>query len=298
VLFKRDASDNNAKCPLILDATPTSGNHRCAMRGGERMTLPPVNTAFRWFREGCGVALRCVALEERAQHVFTTRQLQLRDSSDARAWASVAECCGARADRLFRVKQVHGRTVRVVRADDGGAAVGEDRPEADAIVSNVPGALLAVQVADCVPMVIVDRRIGAAGVVHAGWRGTCAGVGAAAVAALARECGSRPEDLLVALGPSIGACCYEVGDELLTAFREAGARDHELARWFTRTASGSLRLDLWTANRDQLVNAGVAAPHVYLSRLCTQSHAELLESYRVEGARAGRMVAAVRVPHV
>jgi YfiH family protein len=146
-------------------------------------------------------------------------------------------------------------------------------------------------------MLIVDGRQKVAGAVHAGWRGTCAAVGAGAVSALSREFGSRPDDLIVAFGPSIGACCYEVGDELVHAFRQAGASEPDLCRWFTRTESGSLRLDLWAANRDQLTRAGVAPDHIYLSRLCTQTHADLFDSYRVAGPRAGRSIAAVRVPN-
>jgi YfiH family protein len=183
--------------------------------------------------------------------------------------------------------------VSAIDVENGAAAV---RPEADAVISDVADAVLAVQVADCVPMLMADDRLGVAGAVHAGWRGTCAGIAAAAVGALAREFGSRAGDLQVAVGPSIGACCYEVGGEVLDAFRSAGAGDRDLARWFTRTSTGSLRLDLWTANCDQLVAAGVPREHVHLSRLCTRTHAEVFDSYRAHGAGAGRMVAAIRVP--
>jgi YfiH family protein len=261
------------------------------------MRLPSPSAAFRWSRETWGDALRCRPLESEAEHLFTTKQLQLRAGRHDEAWALVAGSLGTTVDRVFRVKQVHGNTVRVVRAGRDAAEDPSSRPEADAIVSDLPGSVLSVQVADCAPMLIVDARQKVAGAVHAGWRGTCAGVGAAAVSALSREFGSRPADLVVAFGPSIGACCYEVGDELVHAFRQAGAAESDLCRWFTRTQSGSLRLDLWAANRDQLARAGVAPDHIYLSRLCTQTHADLFDSYRVAGARAGRSIAAVRVPN-
>lgn len=263
------------------------------------MTLPAVSSAFRWRRETWGHVLGAVALDSQAQHLFTTKQPQLPPTQGDSVWSLVAASLGGDLHSLRRIKQVHGNTVCVVHDTEAGG--GEEAsavtpPQADAIISNLPGAILAVQVADCVPMLVVDVRTGAAGAVHAGWRGTKAGIGAATIAALGREFASDPRDLRVALGPSIGACCYEVGEELLREFRDAGASEPELARWFTRAASGSLCLDLWAANRDQLVAAGVARDHIATARLCTQTHADVFDSFRVAGPRAGRMIAAVRVP--
>lgn len=105
-----------------------------------------------------------------------------------------------------------------------------------------------------------------------------------------------PADLIAAIGPSIGPCCYEVGAGVLDTFRLAGTSEDDLARWFAHTEAGSLRLDLWSANRDQLIAAGVRDDHIYISRLCTQTHSEVFESYRVEGVKAGRMAALIAVP--
>jgi len=264
------------------------------------MELPPPDPGFRWQAEPWGNALVCSALQSLAQHAFTTRQLRLRPATPAdpqlMAWTHAAESVGAGLAQLVRIRQVHGRGVRVLRRGETGADNASDRPEADALVANEPGLLLAVQVADCVPLLMADRRSGAAGAVHAGWRGTCAGVARAAVEAMTREFGTTPGDVVAAIGPSIGACCYEVGDEVHDAFRSAGASARQLARWFSRTANGSLRLDLWTVNRDQLVDAGVAGDHIHVARLCTRTHAHIFESYRAEGAAAGRMAALIRVP--
>ena len=264
-----------------------------------------MGSGFRWSDESWGRALRCDPLSEVAQHLFTTRQLQLRATNvsaetspaavDA-AWAQAAAAVGAPADALMRVKQVHGRQVRVLKAGAVDPAAGAARPEADALASNQPGIVLVVQVADCVPVLLADARRGAAGAAHAGWRGTAAGVTRATVETMTRELGTDPADLVVAIGPSIGACCYTVGGELMDAFRSGGATEEQLARWFSRTASGDLRLDLWTANRDQLLAAGVPADRIFTAGLCTQTHADTFDSYRAAGPNAGRMAALIAVP--
>lgn len=266
------------------------------------MTLPTPDPAFHWSVEPWGRALVCTPLQANAQHLFTTKQLQLRPAKagdpQSGPWTSATASLGGRLDQLMRVKQVHGRAVRVLPR--GGTTVSDwqDRPDADAIVSNEPDLILAVQVADCIPILMADRRSGAAAAVHAGWRGTCAGIAGAAVEAMAEEFGTRPQDLVVALGPGIGACCYEVGISLIDEFRGAGAIDEDIQRWFVRPSAESLRLDLWTANSDQLRASGVAADRIHLSRLCTQTHADIFESYRVDGTAAGRMAGLIRVPHV
>jgi hypothetical protein len=202
------------------------------------------------------------------------------------------------AESLVLAKQVHGRDVVVVR---GGAAISGERPEADAFVSNVTTVGVAVRVADCVPLLIADRTIGVVAAVHAGWRGTAARVAVAAIDALGREFGSRPVDVIAAIGPSIGVCCYEVGSELVDAFAAAGHERYLIDRWFLAPPPprGSherarLRLDVAGANRDQLLLAGVPEEQIYLSGLCTAMHLDLLTSYRAEKDKAGRLVAAIR----
>ena len=163
------------------------------------------------------------------------------------------------------------------------------------MVSNIAGLVLAVQVADCVPILVADCVTGAAGAIHAGWRGTCARVGPAAVASMSREFGTDPADLVAAIGPSIGPDDYEVGDALIAAFQHAGHRAGDLARWFRRREA-RLRLDLWAANRDQLIDAGLRPERVFTCSLSTLAHAEVFDSYRAAGDRAGRTAAVIAVP--
>ena len=154
--------------------------------------------------------------------------------------------------------------------------------------------MLAVQVADCVPVLMADSRTGAVAAVHAGWRGTAAGVVRAAIDVMTRELQSDPRDLTVALGPSIGACCYEVGTELIASFRSAGWTEPDIARWFTHQDRGSLRLDLAAANIDQIRAAGVPCDQIHAVNLCTQTHADIFDSFRAAGANAGRMAGLIR----
>ena len=257
------------------------------------MTLPAPAAGFRWTDEPWGPMLRCGPLAAVAHHGFTSRQLGLRPGDAApAAWASAAASVGCELAHLARVRQVHGAVVRVVRADDLASPV----PDADAVITNVAGLAVAVVAADCVPVLLADPRTGAVAAVHAGWRGTAANVVGAAVTALTRSFGARPDALVAAIGPSIGACCYEVGEELLAAFAEAGHSSVDLAEWFERDAAGRLRLDLWQANADLLVGAGVRLAQVHVAGLCTKTHVGVLESFRVEGANAGRMAAIIVAP--
>ena len=254
--------------------------------------LPPPDPAFHWTREAWGAALRCRAIEPHAQHLFTSRQLALPDPA---AWRVALASVGAADAKLMRVTQVHGNRVRVLRKDAVAPDAADIRPEADALVSDQSGLVLAVMVADCVPIVLVDPVRRAAAAIHAGWRGTCAGIAAKSVQAMQREFGTAPQDVLAAIGPGAGPQDYEVGSALIEAFRDAGHGADAIDRWFSRTGA-RLHLDLWQANRDQLAATGVPPDHIYICGLSTVSHPEILESYRRDGERAGRMAAVVVVP--
>ena len=256
------------------------------------MTTPTPNAAFYWRREPWGTSLRSARLDSVAQHLFTSRQLEFPASQ---AWRDAVRSLGGSTELLMRVKQVHGNAVRVLRRDQLPEGPHLSIPDGDAIVSNVEGATLAVLVADCVPILIADPDSGAVGAVHAGWRGTCASVVKAAVESMIREFDANPSTMVAAIGPSVGPDDYEVGDSLIEAFKAAGHDDRDIERWFRR-APGKLRLDLWSANRDQLIAAGLTADHIDLCGLSTLPHPDVFASYRRDGERAGRMAALIRVP--
>jgi YfiH family protein len=251
---------------------------------------------FRWTSQPWGSALVCDPLAEVAPHLFTTRALTLRVGPAAgpaayEGWDRLADSMGVDQARLLRLRQVHGRDVLTLRR--GGALPPVDpAPEADALVADEPGAALVIRGADCVPVLLADRRTGAVGVAHAGWKGTALGTAVAAVRAMQAAFGTRPADLVVALGPSIGPCCYQVGANLRTAFAESGHGPASVDRWFVTRAD--IRLDLWTANADQLLAAGVPAAQIHMSGLCTACHLEQCFSYRREGEGTGRLAGVIR----
>jgi YfiH family protein len=261
-----------------------------------------VSDPFYWCEEPWGPALRCAALDPAAVHCFTTRALALPDVS---AVGRVASTMGVGRGHVVAAQQVHGRDVVVVRSGAAPASTGIRTKsgvfEADILVSDDPSRAVLIRVADCVPLLIADRRTGAVAAVHAGWRGTAAGAGTAAVEALGREWGSRPEDLVAAIGPAIGACCYEVGPDVVDAFAAAGHARHLIDRWFqarppSRGASmpPSLRLDVPGANRDQLALAGVPDSQIHTAGLCTAMYLDVLTSYRAEGGASVRLAGVIR----
>lgn len=258
------------------------------------MSRPPEpRDAFHWVHHVWGPALRCAPLARIAHHLFTTRRLVLDPDGEGDGWAIVARAMGLAPGALVRLTQVHGAGVTVIRREDP-APDRHDGNVADIVLCEHPDVAVAVQVADCVPLLLADARTGVVAAVHLGWRGAAAGVVGVAVDALARELGSCPSDLTAAAGPSIGPCCYEVGGEVREAFTHAGFDRTDLARWFVAGPGARPHLDLWQATRDALVAAGLAAAHIHLCGLCTATSRETFFSYRADGPGTGRMVGVIR----
>jgi YfiH family protein len=186
----------------------------------------------------------------------------------------------AAAERLAQLKQIH--SARVVVADGRTGFIGDG----DALITDRPGLLLGIRTADCLPILIVDPRHRAVAAVHAGWRGTIQKIGSAALQALHDHFGSRPEDVIVAIGHGIGVCCYEVGPEVARQFEQ----------YFPQCANLSTpaKIDLAKINLYQFCDAGVPAKRISVSGICTRCTPEM-DSYRRDGEHAGRMLAAVGV---
>lgn len=179
------------------------------------------------------------------------------------------------------VKQIHSNLC--VHADGQTGVLGC----ADALTTSTPGTWLAIRTADCVPILIADQRLRAVAAVHAGWRGTAANISAAAVAEMRSLYGSRPEDLLAAIGPAICGECYEVSAEVAARFRPWFPERDDLDRTTT--------VDLAETNRRQLIEAGLREAGIASGAPCTFTETGDFYSYRRNPGERGRMVAAIAV---
>ncbi len=248
------------------------------------MIVPPdVAEPFAWRPAAWGALLGCRALDT-VEHGWTARPLRLRGDEEQAEWAAVAGAAGVDPARLVRLRQVHGTAIHRAVSPPCGT------PEADIVFTADPGTAVVVQVADCVPLLMIGDSGGAVAAAHAGWRGTAADVAGVAVRGLAAGFAAGARSLTAAIGPSIGPCCYEVGRELADAFLSQGWTGAEISRWFVER-DGRLHLDLWNANADQLQRAGVPRDRIFVSRLCTACHPGWFHSYRRDGAGAGRIAA-------
>jgi polyphenol oxidase len=200
----------------------------------------------------------------------------------------VAAAFGVATTRVARLDQVHGAAVHVAGGDATGLT-------GDAWVGDDPEWLLVVSAADCLPVLLVDRRRGAVAAAHAGWRGAAAGIARATVDALGRHFGSDPADLQAWLGPSIQGACYQVGPEVVAAVRADPTVPAGVA-WPDPVVAGRWRLDVPAAVRAQLEAAGVPAAMISASATCTHCAADRCFSHRRDAGRTGRHWAVVRAP--
>jgi len=198
---------------------------------------------------------------------------------------AICEALGVEMAQLVSPHQVHGARVAAVGPEHRGQVIADT----DALITDVPDVVLMLRFADCTPIWLYDRRRDAVGLVHAGWRGTVADVAGATVRAMQVAFGCRPRDLVAGIGPSIGPCCYEVGTDVVQAVGRAfGQGSQSLLQ--PRTA-GKWHLDMWAANRHQLVGAGVR--QIEVAGTCTACNTEEWFSHRAERGRTGRMGALV-----
>ncbi len=198
-------------------------------------------------------------------------------------WQRLASAFGIPCEQFFVVNQVHGEKFLVI--EDAASCHSLENRQYDAIVTDRPGVAIGIKTADCAPVLLFDRKRQAIAAVHAGWRGTALGIAGKAVRVMEERFSSRPEDLLVAIGPAIGPCCYEVDEPVFEAMSHYGEADRVLRpgrrerRWM---------FDLPLANRMQLERAGVSPGRISDDRFCTCCRGGLFFSHRRDGAKTGR----------
>jgi YfiH family protein len=184
---------------------------------------------------------------------------------------------------------------------------------ADASITMTPDLLMGIQTADCVPILLLDPKKLAVAAIHAGWRGTLQRIVEKTIGRMNMEFKTDPGDLLAAVGPAIGGCCYEVGTEVAAAFQSQFAN---APKWFDELCTGdepnplqwlnqlppghqpppkNVRLDLRKANRAQLLAAGLHPQNIFVSDLCTACRPDLLFSYRKQGSQSGRMMSVIGI---
>ncbi len=211
------------------------------------------------------------------RHAFTTRHHGNATGNREASPALIALGLDPRTVRFAR--QVHGTRCLVADGLPPGSL-----GEGDALVTATPGIPLAVFTADCLGVIVADPERRAVGVAHAGWRGTVAGILGRLLDALVTRFQVRPDRVVAGIGPSIGPCCYEVDEPVVGPLRAAFPGDWE--RWTQPRGRGRWMLDLWQANADQLVAAGVRREAIVNPRLCTGCRRDLFFSYRKEGRGA------------
>ena len=248
---------------------------------------------------------------------WDSRQAVTRNRS-----ALVRAISGARAASKLRTKIANEKSLITLRQIHSDVAHMFSKPSAeprqgDALLCSQPGLLLAIQTADCVPILLADPRHRVVAAVHAGWRGTLARVAAKALGRMQLEFGTRPQDVIAALGPAIGPCCYEVGPEVAHAFatqfaaaaewfegpfeRLATGEEPNPLPWLTMMPPGHhppperVRLDLRAANRWQLMDVGLSPRNIAVSTLCTGCRTDLFFSYRKEGSGTGRLMSVIGI---
>ena len=199
----------------------------------------------------------------------------------------ISAALGFSPEDIVTSDQTHTANVRVITAEDRGNGITKPRPytDVDGMITNVPGLVLATFYADCVPLYFADPVHKAVGLSHSGWRGTAAGIGAVTVKELQKHYGTRPEDIYAAVGPSICQDCYEVSEDVILEFQKTFSRE----LWkdiFYRKENGKYQLNLWEANRQILLGAGILPEHISMPNLCTCCNPEFLYSHRASQGKS------------
>jgi YfiH family protein len=195
---------------------------------------------------------------------------------------------------LTTAKQIHDGHVRIVSEALRGKGSTDYKGAinaTDAMVTDVAGICLMILLADCVPILFYDPSKRVIGVAHAGWKGVLRFVAQNTVKALREHFGCSPQDIVVGIGPSIGPCCYEVGQEVVSEVEHVfGNRQASMRK---ESAKGKGYFDLWTANLKQLLQAGIPEKNIEMAKICTCHHPNLFFSYRHEKGKTGRFGAGI-----
>jgi YfiH family protein len=274
---------------------------------GLRILQVPAFTKFPWLIHGFSTVQGGVSQSSDQKVLnlgFTAWDNRQNVEANRRLFQSAL---GAKDFSLLPLKQIHSDLVREVETKKAEPFV------ADASVTIRPNLLLAIQTADCVPILLVDPKKRAVAAIHAGWRGIIKRIAHKTVGHLQMHFASNPRDLLAAIGPSIGPCCYEVGTDIaanfLSQFADAPHLFDEFRtgdepnpiQWLNQMPPGhqpppkNVFLDLRKANQSQLIAAGLRPENIFTSTLCTADRPDLLFSHRKQSTTSGRQLATIGI---
>ena len=198
----------------------------------------------------------------------------------------IAAAIGVEVEDMTFTHQTHTTNVAVVREENRGTRF----METDGMVTNVPGICLVTFYADCVPLYFVDPVKKAIGMSHSGWRGTVGKIGKVTIEKMTEVYGSNPEDLVVAIGPSICQDCYEVSEDVIEQFK-ANFAEGIWPELFYQKDNGKYQLNLWKANEHVFLEAGVKKENIAVTNVCTHCNPDILFSHRTTGNMRGNLSA-------
>ena len=238
-------------------------------------------------------------------HAFSTRQggvssgdtasmnfsftLDKSDEAVLENFKIFCNAVGFDPEKLVLSQQTHTANIRKVTEEDFGKGVWRERDysDIDGLVTDVRGAVLVTQYADCTPLIFFDPVGRVVATSHAGWRGTVAEIGKKTVEIMVSDYGSTAENIIAAIGPSIGQCCYEVDDPVINEINKLSYLD--MSRCYTSKGNGKYMLDLREVNREILLNAGVKPENIDVADLCTCCNSDIFHSHRATSGKRGTL---------
>jgi hypothetical protein len=299
---------SRTRAPRNKPLTPRDGWRLCTTAVGASFLQVQTFNAFPWLAHGFSTSQGGVSTLNGSNVLnlgFTKWDARENVRKNRKLFQSALD---ANEFTLVSLKQFHSDVVC------GFPSAAPHEPcSADASITNAPNLLLGIQTADCVPILLLDPKQRAVAAVHAGWRGTLQRIVEKTIGRMKMEFKTDPSDILAAVGPAIGGCCYEVGTEVAASFHSQFA---DAPEWFDELRTGdepnplqwlnqfppghqpppkNVRLDLRRANRAQLLTAGLRPQNIFVSDLCTACRPDLLFSYRKQGSESGRMMAVIGV---
>lgn len=274
-----------------------NGENRMSPEPWSHEVLPEVELLYYPRLERTGMVKHCFTTRRGgvSQGIFSSMNLSFTRGDDEEAvkenFRRVAKAMGVEYERIVCSDQTHTTCVRRVTQEDAGCGLVRERTyhEVDGLITDVPGITLATFYADCVPLYFVDPKHRAIGLSHSGWRGTVHRMARETLQAMHTAYGTKPQDVLCAIGPSICRSCYEVGEDVAAAFRDGFGNKTDTILF--PEDNGRYQLDLWQANVCVLQETGVLEEQIIRPNLCTCCNDKLLFSHRASHGKRGNLAA-------